>query len=208
MPSRRAYLGLLLCSCFAPAMALGGTVYDSVAPLSGMPGDFQYSYYLSGFDLFQYEELDFVFPANLFLSLSSPVANPHVVAQVFQPNVPIRAAGGFTAEASPALGDASGARSIDAAYSGSGLPGAQTYFIDHLHGNGILVGNPVEAEDVPVPEPGAYSFWCFALVLWAVGAGLRRGKVPLISRNPSNETALFKGGCVFRCAIPLSGMAR
>jgi hypothetical protein len=175
MPNRRVYVCALLCSCLAPSLASGGTVSYSVAPLSGLPGDFEYTYYLSGFNLVQYEELDFVFPAALFLSLSNPMASPDVVVEIFQPNIPTGADGDFTAEASSDLGDVTGPWSIDVAYLGLGLPGAQTYFVDQLDSNGDLVGNPVEAEDVAqVPEPGAFGLCCVAVVLWAVRAALRR----------------------------------
>jgi hypothetical protein len=172
------YVCALLCSCVVPSLALAGTISYSVEPLSGLPGDFQYSYYLSGFNLVQYEELDFVFPASSFLSLSDPVASPGVVVDTFQPNVPTGADGDFTAEASSDLGNVTGPWSIDVAYLGSGLPGAQTYFVDQFDSNGDLVGNPVEAEDVPapVPEPGAFGFCCLAVVLWAVRAVLQRSR--------------------------------
>jgi hypothetical protein len=183
MANRRVCVCALLFFCFIPSLALGATVYYSVAPLSGMPGDFQYTYFLSGFDLVQYEELDFVFPADLFLSLSNPMASPDVVVDIFQPNVPIGADGDFTAEASADLGEVTGPWSIDVAYLGSGLPGAQTYFVDQFDSNGTLVGNPVEAEDAPVPEPGPFGSCCLAAGMWAVTALLRRSRAPLISRS-------------------------
>ena len=179
MSNRRMYVcALLLFCCFAPSLAWGGTVYYSVAPLSGMPGDFQFTYYLSGFDLVQYEELDFVFPADLFLGISNPMASPGVVVEIFQPNVPTGADGDFTGEASSDLGDVTGPWSIDVAYLGQGLPGTQTYFVDQFDSNGTLVGNPVEAEDVaaPVPESGTFSFGCLAVALCLVRAVPRRSR--------------------------------
>jgi hypothetical protein len=73
MPAGRVYVCLLLCSCFAPSLAFGGIVYYSVSPLSIVPGDFHHTYHLPAFDPFQYGELDFVFPPDLFFSLSSPL---------------------------------------------------------------------------------------------------------------------------------------
>ena len=207
MSKRRMCVYALLCFCFAPALALGGTVSYSVAPLPGMPGDFQYTYFLSGFDLVQYEELDFVFPADLYLGLSNAEASPDIIVQVFQPDVPIGADGDFTAEASSDLADVTGPWSIDVAYLGSGLPGAQTYFIDQFDSNGILLGNPVEAEDVavPVPEPGTFGFWFLAVGFWTVRTVLRRSAAPLTSgsstirfRNSIRLKGLFKAQLCFR----------
>lgn len=183
MPNRRVYVCALLFSCFMPSIAHGGTVYYSVSPLSGMPGDFQYTYYLSGFDFEQYQELDFVFPADLYVGLSDPMASPGVDVQIFQPGTPTGAAGDFTAEASSDLGDVMGPWSIDFAYLDSGTPGAQTYFVDQLDSNGTLVGNPVQAQDVPVPEPGTFCFASLGLGILAAYAALRCGKASRAAAN-------------------------
>jgi hypothetical protein len=46
MPAGRVYVCLLLAPVFAPPIKLGGIVYDAVAPLSIVPGDFPHPYYL------------------------------------------------------------------------------------------------------------------------------------------------------------------
>jgi len=145
MSNRRLCIDAPLFACLAPSLALGGDVYR---PLSGMPGDFQYTYYLSGFDSVP----------NFFPGLADAVATPDIDVQLFQPKAPAGTAGDFVVEAASDLGDVTGLWSSDFAYFLPGLPGARTYFVDQFDSDGILVGNPVEAEDVPVPEPGMFGF--------------------------------------------------
>jgi hypothetical protein len=157
-----------LCALFAAHFAYAGTIdYQITALPGGLPGQplFQYTYYLSGFDFLALQEMDLVYPANLFGTLSNGVVTPGFSFMLFQPNNPPGTTGDFSVLALSNVGAVVGPWSVDVTYLGAGLPGPQTFIMDQFDANGDLV-EPLGSgqTDPPTPEPG--TFVLVGLVVW------------------------------------------
>ena len=146
-----------LCALFAARFAYAGTIdYQITALPGGLPGQplFQYTYYLSGFNFVSWEEIDFVYAANLFGSLSNGAVTPGFEFLLFQPNNPPGTTGNFSVMALTNLGAVVGPWSVDVTYLGSGLPGPQTFLVNQFDANGNLVQSLGSGGTTAIPEPG------------------------------------------------------
>jgi len=182
MPKLGLSSPICLCVLFTASCLGASTVnYQVTAVPGGLPGQplFRYSYYLSGFDFVTNQELDFVFPASQFGSLSNGIASPGFDVDLFQPNVPIGSAGDFTALALSDLGDVTGPWSVDVVYLGDAEPGSQSFFINQFDNRGVLIGDPVSGRTkllstggtIPAPDsvPEPSTLVLAAIVVLPVG---------------------------------------
>ncbi len=168
-----------LCALFAAHFAYAGTIdYQITALPGGLPGQplFQYTYYLSGFNFVSYQEIDFVYAANLFGSLSNGAVTPGFEFLLFQPNNPPGTTGDFSVMALTDLGAVAVSWSVDVTYLGSGPPGTQIFLVDQFNANGDLVQSLGSGETTAIPEPG--TFVLAGLVAWGsvIWRALRRRK--------------------------------
>jgi hypothetical protein len=169
-----------LCALFAAHFAYAGTIdYQVTALPGGLPGQplFQYTYYLSGFNFASWQEIDFVYAANLFGSLSNGAVTPGFEFSLFQPNNPPGATGDFNVMALTQLQAVDVSWSVDVTYLGSGLPGPQTFLVYQFNANGNLLQSLGSGQtDSPIPEPG--TFVLAGLVAWGsvIWRAVRRRK--------------------------------
>jgi len=142
--------------------------------------EYQYSYFLSGFNFNQYEAFDIEFDPTLYSNLSGGVADGSSFAlTVLQPNNPPGAHGDYLAQAQVASPPLTGSFTIDFSYSGVGLPGSQSYVLWQFNSNNINVGGTDvgEGTTTAVPEPGAFSLAGLGLLVCLVGWVLHRRRV-------------------------------
>src|ERR1700689_136239 len=121
MSRYRMLMVVASCAIFAAQAAYAGTVNYEITPIAGgLPGQpiYQYTYFLSDFNFASQQELDIVFPANLFGTLSRGVVTPGFDLILFQPNNPLGTEGDFSALADSAVTGLTATWSVDAVYLG------------------------------------------------------------------------------------------
>lgn len=158
----------LSCALLIVSLAHAGTIQFQVTDIgqgqlgSTTPPLQRYIYFGNGITFQAYQELDILFDASLYGTLSNPVSIPGFDVVLFQPNNPIGAPGDFSALALSDVGSALGLWSVDFTFKGTGLPGSQTYFINQYDANGNFVAtletgttlSPAASQDAP--EPGSF----------------------------------------------------
>jgi hypothetical protein len=154
MTHQRILVFIAMFALCATHLAHAGTIAFEVTPVSGgSPGEpiFQYTYFLTDVDFVAQEELDIVFAANEFGTLSDGVVSPGFELNLFQPNNPPGTTGDFSALALSNLGAVSATWSVDVVYLGSGEPGPVPYFLNLYDANGDFLETLQSGETVPEP---------------------------------------------------------
>jgi hypothetical protein len=125
------------------------------------------------------QELDIRFDPNLFAALFNALAPPDFDVLLLQPNTPPGAFGDYSALALVSNPVISSPFSVDVVFIGSGIPGAQPYFINQYDGNGqfvatVIQGATTSGSSAVVPEPGSLSVVSAGLCMLGISCLLRR----------------------------------
>lgn len=165
-------------SCWMAATASAATIQFTVTPLAS-PGQFRYTYTVSGITFQQNQDFDIQFPAALYTGLTNAMVGAGFDSIVLQPNNPPGAGGDFIALALVNNPSLAGPFSIDFTYLGAGAPGAQDFTIDQYDANGNFIrtdssGVTSLAGGSAVPEPSAFFLSIIGLVAGGVCLAARR----------------------------------
>ena len=170
----RNLIRLVLLASIAFGSLSAATVTFSVTSLGG--NNYRYLYNLQGVSLLINQELDIVFETTRYASISNgvpaPNAAPGLDLALFQVNNPPGANGVYSLLATANNPSMIGPFSVDFSYIGTGTPGAQTFFINQLNGQGQIVnavGPPGVTTQSTVPEPSTLIFGAAGLALIALG---------------------------------------
>ena len=174
---------LLLSSFNLITASLGAAVLTYQVTPTGNSGvgttEFHYSYFLSATTLAKNQNLDIRFDPKLFTTLSNGTAGSGFDVLLFQPNNPTQSTGDFSALAlvvQPSLALPFG---VDVLYSGTGTPGAQSFFIDQFAENGAFQGVITEGRTNSlsgntVPEPASSLLCCFGILAGSIRLAIHR----------------------------------
>jgi hypothetical protein len=137
---------------------------------------FRITYSVSDFSFEENQELAIEFDPVAYQSLSNGIAPAGFDLLLLQPNNPLGAFGIFSALAlinNPVL---SGIFSVDVVLTGSGRPGEQSYAINQLDENGILLSTISSGAtvDATTPEPATLPIAGVALLIGGVLPAVRR----------------------------------
>jgi hypothetical protein len=152
-----------------------GTIQYQVVDLG--QNAFRISYSLSDFMFLENQELAIGFDPAIYQSLSNGIAPAGFDLLLLQPNNPPGAFGEFSALAlmdNPAL---SGIFSVDVVLTGRGRPGEQSFAVNQLDENGVIlstISSGVTVDAAAAPEPATLSLAGAALLAGAVLSVVRR----------------------------------
>jgi hypothetical protein len=152
---------------------------------------YTYTYNMSGITLLANQELDIVFSAAFYGTLSNGVVSPGFDLILLQPNNPPGTPGHFSALALSNIGVVTGPWSVDFLFNGPGTPGSQPFFINQYDANGRLITTPppesgTTQNSADVPEPGTFMLLGLVVIGCGVGWAVRRrnaGTAPRRSRT-------------------------
>jgi len=169
----KTLFGILITGCCIGS-ASAATVTANITSLS-TPGDYLFSFSVSGVSFAPYEALDVSFPAAQYSSLSNPTAGSGFSAFVLQPNSPLGVPGDYIAEALVNGPSLASPFTVAGHYTTSGDPRTRTlsYEFDQYTSSGDFVGivsangSPLEGNVVinapGVPEPGTAALMLLGL---------------------------------------------
>jgi hypothetical protein len=151
-----------------------GTIQYQVVDLG--QNAFRISYSLSDFMFLENQELAIGFDPAIYQSLSNGIAPAGFDLLLLQPNNPPGAFGEFSALAlmdHPAL---AGIFSVDVVLTGNGRPGEQSFAVNQLDENGVILSTVSSGVtvDAATPEPATLSLAGAALLAGAVLSVVRR----------------------------------
>ena len=193
MSNFRTATSLLLSAFLMVGYCHAATILFQVTDLGpGAPPPLErytYTYDVSGITLLANQELDIVFSAALYGTLSNGVVSPGVNLLLLEPNNPLGAPGHFSALALTNIGVVPGPWSVDVLFAGAGQPGSQSFFINQYDANGQFIatvdsGNTQNKSNVP--EPGTFMLLGLVAIGCSVGWAVRlrgAGTVPRHSRT-------------------------
>jgi hypothetical protein len=153
--------------------AAAATVHYEAIPLD--TNVFQITYSVSNVTFLVNQELNIEFDPALYLALSDGVAPFGFDLLLLQPNNPPGAAGDFSALALVDHPAFSGEFSVVVVMAGGNRPGEQSFSINQLDENGVIVSNVSSGETVgSVPEPATLSLIGVALLAAGLVTSIRR----------------------------------
>ena len=176
MSNSRIAILLLLSAFLMVGYCHAGTILFQVTDLG--PGAspplerYTYTYNMSGITLLANQELDIVFSAAFYGTLSNGVVSPGFDLILLQPNNPPGTPGHFSALALTNIGVGQGTWSVDFTFTGPGQPGSQQFYINQYDANGrfITTLESGSTQDLAgAPEPG--TFWLLGLLVMGSGVG-------------------------------------
>jgi hypothetical protein len=132
---------------------------------------------MSGITLLANQELDIVFSAALYTTLSNGVVSSGFDLMLLQPNNPPGAPGHFSALALSNIGVVPGPWSVDFLFNGPGTPGSQPFFINQYDASGRFITtleSGTTQNSAQVPEPGTFMLLGLVVIGCGVGWAVRR----------------------------------
>ena len=181
MSNPRIAISLLLSAFLMVGYCHAGTILFQVADLGpGVPPPLErytYTYDMSGITLLANQELDIVFSAALYTTLSNGVVSSGFDLMLLQPNNPPGAPGHFSALALSNIGVVPGPWSVDFLFNGPGTPGSQPFFINQYDASGRFITtleSGTTQNSAQVPEPGTFMLLGLVVIGCGVGWAVRR----------------------------------
>jgi hypothetical protein len=178
MSNPRATSLLLLFVLLVVGCCHAGTIQYLVTNLgAGTPPLDRYTYYLTDVTLLANQEVDIVFSAASYGTLSNGVTGSGLDLVLLQPGNPLGAPGHFSAMAETNIGLVQGSWSVDFVSTGTGQPGSQSYFINQYDANGRFLSTLDSGSTQNIsaaPEPGTFLLLGLAVLGCGVGWVVRR----------------------------------
>ena len=181
MSNPRIAISLLLSAFLMVGYCHAGTILFQVTDLGpGAPPPLErytYTYDMSGITLLANQELDIVFSAALYTTLSNGVVSSGFDLMLLQPNNPPGAPGHFSALALSNIGVVPGPWSVDFLFNGPGTPGSQPFFINQYDASGRFITtleSGTTQNSAQVPEPGTFMLLGLVVIGCGVGWAVRR----------------------------------
>lgn len=164
--------------CFAGLIAgsvSAGTIQYEAVDLG--QDKFRISYSVSGFTFLENQELAIQFDPAFYESLSNGAGPAGFDIVLLQPNNPLGASGDFSAVALMDHPDWSGLFSVDVVFTKSGWPGEQSFTINQLDSNRIIlstIASEATVSAATVPEPATLLTAGMALLIGGLLPAARR----------------------------------
>ena len=178
MSNPRATSLLLLFVLLVVGCCHAGTIQYLVTNLgAGTPALDRYTYHLTDVTLLANQEVDIVFSAASYGTLSNGVTGSGLDLVLLQPGNPLGAPGHFSAMAETNIGLVQGSWSVDFVSTGTGQPGSQSYFINQYDANGRFLSTLDSGSTQNIsaaPEPGTFLLLGLAVLGCGVGWVVRR----------------------------------
>ena len=191
MSNHRIAISLPLCALLVAGFSHAGTIRYQVTDVDdgAFPRLQRYTYYGNGINVLANQEVDIVFPAELYGGISHGVSGTGFNLMLFQPNNPLGAPGHFTALARFDIGADEGTWSVDFWFIGAGQPGPQAFSINQFDAKGNFIRtleSGFTSGDQGVPEPGTFVLVGLLVVgcgVWRAARRRRAGTAHRVSRT-------------------------